>query len=83
MAHIMMMDESIKVALAYKAGQQCVAKVWRFLAGHLVLHFSSVKKEIVEYFPYIAAKNLGDKFDPFVGFKICRYVVMFCPICIY
>ena len=34
MDNCMLMDESIKVALAYKAGQQHVAEVWRILAEH-------------------------------------------------
>lgn len=40
--------------------------------------FSSVKKEILKYFPYIAAKNLGDKLDPFAGLKdlqVCSNVL--------
>ena len=67
----MLMDEGIKVALAYKAGQQHVAKVWRFFGRTFESHtLAQVKKEILEYFPDIAAKNLGVNLhyrDSFVG----------------
>ena len=71
---VMLMDEGIKVALAYKAGQQHVAKVWRFF-GRTVESYTlaRVKKEILEYFPDIAAKNLGINLhycDSFVGLII-------------
>ena len=71
MDNVMLMDEGIKVALAYKAGQQHVAKVWRFFGRTFESYtLAEVKKEILEYFPDIAAKNLGVKLhyrDSFVG----------------
>ena len=67
----MLMDEGIKVALAYKTGQQHIAKVWRFFGRTFESYtLAQVKKEILEYFPDIAAKKLGINLhyrDSFVG----------------
>ena len=60
MDNCMLMDEGIKVTLAYKAGQQHVAEVWRFFGQTLESYtLACVKKEILEYFTDTAAKNLG------------------------
>jgi len=71
----MLMDEGTKVALVYKegsAGSARVAKVWWFF-GRIVETYTltKVKKDFLEYFPEIAAKNLGLNVyyhDSFVGF---------------
>jgi len=64
-----LVEEGIKVVLAYKNEQnkQRVAKVWRFFTWTLE---SYTQKDLLEYFPEIAARHLTLKLsyhDSFVG----------------
>ena len=66
-------EEGIKAALAYKDEQKStrVAKVWRFYTRMLdSYNLVTVKEELLEYFPEIAARHLTLKLhyrDSFAG----------------